>query len=141
MAVLIDTSAVLAAVDRTDDAHARVVAAIRAERAPILLPVVTLPEIAFLLEVRHGAGRAAAALGRIIRGSWPVTGLEAADLDRATELMAHYADARIGFVDAAIAALAERLGVVRIHTLDRRDFSIVRPRHIDAFDLRPDDAV
>ena len=44
---------------------------------------------------------------------WPVTGLETPDLHRATELMARYADSDIGFVDAAIAALAERLGVSR----------------------------
>lgn len=137
MAALIDTSAVVAAVDRTDAVHARVVAALAAERTTILLPIVTLPEIAFLLGIRHGAAHAASAMGRIIRGPWPVTGLDSPDLLRATELMTHYADAKVSFVDAAIATLAERLGVVRIHTLDRRDFSLVRPRHVDAFEILP----
>lgn len=137
MAVLIDTSAVLAAVDRSDAAHALVSAALAAERSPILLPVVALPEIAFLLQARHGPERAALVMARIVAGPWPVAALETVDLTRATELMTRYADARLGFVDAAIVGLAERLGVVRIHTLDRRDFTLVRPRHIDAFEVQP----
>ena len=51
-----------------------------------------------------------------------------------------YADANIGFIDAAIvaiAAIAERLGATRLLTLDRRDFGIIRPRHVAAFELLP----
>ena len=137
MVALIDTSAVIAAVDRADPSHDRVVAVLATERSTIFMPVVTLPEIAFLLTKRHGAARAAAAMDRVVRAQWPVTGLETPDLHRATELMARYADARIGFVDAAIAALAERLGAARIYTLDRRDFAILRPRHLAAFEVLP----
>jgi predicted nucleic acid-binding protein len=76
-------------------------------------------------------------MDRIVRGPWPIVDLTGEDLRRATELMARYADARIGFVDAAVAALAERLVSVRIYTLDRRDFAIIRPRHAAAFDVSP----
>lgn len=137
MAAVIDTSAVLAAVDRADPAHEAVVRALAAERSTIVLPVVVLPEVTFLLERRHGSTRAAAVIGRIVGGPWPITGLESMDLQRAAELMARYADARIGFVDATIAALAERLASVRVYTLDRRDFAILRPRHAPAFEILP----
>ena len=137
MAAIIDTSAVLAAVDRSDPAHAQVVAAIALERSTIALPIVVLPEVAFLLEWRHGAARAATVVDRIVRGPWPVTDLEPVDLQRAAELVARYAEARIGFVDAASAALAERLAVVRVYTLDRRDFTILRPRHASSFEVLP----
>jgi predicted nucleic acid-binding protein len=137
MAVLIDTSAMVAALDRADPEHDRVVAALGAERAPILVPVVTLPEVAYLVGARHGAARAAAVLTRIAHGPWPIVGLEGADLTRATELMSRYADSEIGFVDSALVALAERLGVVRVYTLDRRDFAMVRPRHVEAFEVLP----
>jgi hypothetical protein len=33
--------------------------------------------------------------------------------------------------------LAERLNVTRIATLDRRHFTVVRPRHSTAFELVP----
>jgi predicted nucleic acid-binding protein len=134
---LLDTSAVLAAVDRADPWHEAVFVAFAAERSTLVLPIVTLPEIAHLLTVRHGSGKAAGVMERLVRGPWPVTGLEAVDLHRATEIMGRYADSRIGFVDSAIAALAERLGAVRIYTLDRRDFTILRPRHATAFEVMP----
>jgi predicted nucleic acid-binding protein len=139
MAALIDTSAVLAAVDRADPSHGAVVRALAIERSTIVLPVVVLPEVAFLLQKRYGSARAAALVGQIVNGPWPVASLESADLQRATELMARYADARVGFVDAAIAALAERLTTVRVYTLDRRDFTILRPRHAPAFEVLPAD--
>lgn len=137
MPVLVDTSAVVAAVDRSDPAHERVVASLGAERASILVPIVVLPEVGYLVEARHGASRAAEVLALIVRGPWPVAGMEPPDLVRATELMDRYADARLGFVDAAIAALAERLGVTRVHTLDRRDFLMIRPRHVETFEVVP----
>jgi predicted nucleic acid-binding protein len=34
-------------------------------------------------------------------------------------------------------ALAERLGVHSIATLDRRHFTIVRPKHVPGFELLP----
>jgi predicted nucleic acid-binding protein len=47
-----------------------------------------------------------------------------------------YEQARIGFVDATVVGLAERLKISRM-TTDRRDFSIVRPRHCKGFELLP----
>ena len=40
-------------------------------------------------------------------------------------------------IDASTIAIAERLDQTVIATLDERDFRIVRPAHIDAFDLLP----
>jgi hypothetical protein len=40
-------------------------------------------------------------------------------------------------VDASITAVAERLDITRILTLDQRDFRIIRPRHCDYFELLP----
>jgi hypothetical protein len=34
-------------------------------------------------------------------------------------------------------ALAERLGIHRIATFDRRPIAVFRPRHVRAFDLEP----
>jgi hypothetical protein len=56
---------------------------------------------------------------------------------RIAELTAKYADVALGIVDASIVAAAERLGIVRIATLDRRHFGIVRPAHTALFDVVP----
>jgi predicted nucleic acid-binding protein len=48
----------------------------------------------------------------------------AEDYLRSAEILRQYADANLDFVDALIAATAERLNIKRLLTLDRRDFSI-----------------
>jgi predicted nucleic acid-binding protein len=53
------------------------------------------------------------------------------------ELVHRYADLPLGTVDASVIAAAERLAIGRVATLDRRHFSVVRPRHVDAFVLIP----
>jgi hypothetical protein len=52
-------------------------------------------------------------------------------------LVRTYANLPLGTVDAAVVATAERLRVHEIATVDRRDFTIVRPAHIEAFTLLP----
>ena len=53
------------------------------------------------------------------------------------ELVESYADLPLGGTDASVIALAERFGVTTLLSLDRRHFSVVRPRHVGAFDLLP----
>ena len=53
------------------------------------------------------------------------------------EVCDRYADADVGFVDAAVLAIVERLGETKLATLDRRHFSLLRPRHTDTIDLLP----
>lgn len=43
----------------------------------------------------------------------------------------------VDFVDITLAAVAERLGIRQILTLDQRDFRILRPRHCEHFELAP----
>ena len=47
-----------------------------------------------------------------------------------SELLTTYAAIRLQAVDAAVVALAERLDLREVATLDRRDFLIVAPRHL-----------
>lgn len=60
-----------------------------------------------------------------------------ADYGRMADLVEQYADLPLGAADASVVAIAERLGVTRIATVDRRDFGIVRPRHVGGFELVP----
>ena len=60
-----------------------------------------------------------------------------ADIQRAAALVRTYADFHLGVVDAAVVAIAERLRVTEVATLDRRHFSTVRPTHVSAFELVP----
>jgi predicted nucleic acid-binding protein len=64
----------------------------------------------------------------------PVTSSVAA---RAADLVEQYASLPLGTADAFVVAVAEKFGAVSIATLDRRHFSIVRPVHVPAFTLLP----
>ncbi|MCD4738559.1 MAG: PIN domain-containing protein [Anaerolineae bacterium] len=59
-----------------------------------------------------------------------------ADVPRIYELLDQYSDMRLDFVDAAIVAIAERLNIRRILTVDG-DFHIIRPKHCDYFEALP----
>jgi hypothetical protein len=59
------------------------------------------------------------------------------DLGRIRALMEQYADLPMDFADASLVALAERLRVFRIFTLDRRGFAVFRPRRGESFEIFP----
>jgi predicted nucleic acid-binding protein len=76
-------------------------------------------------------------LGEIDRGAYEVEDLLASDYRRVRELLATYADLRVGFVDAAVLAIVERLREPKLATLDHRHFAVMLPRHVDALELLP----
>lgn len=59
------------------------------------------------------------------------------DLRRASELLRQYPTAKLDLVDCCIVALAERLRVTQVATLDRRDFSILQTRQGNFLDIVP----
>jgi predicted nucleic acid-binding protein len=52
--------------------------------------------------------------------------------------MDRYADHDLGFVDASVLAVVERLGERKVATLDRRHLAAVRPRHVEVLELLPE---
>jgi predicted nucleic acid-binding protein len=61
----------------------------------------------------------------------------ASDWPRIAQLAKQYVDLRLGGTDASVIATAERLAATKIITLDRKHFSVVQPKHIEAFELLP----
>jgi predicted nucleic acid-binding protein len=136
-AILVDTGPLYAMADRDDDWHARVVRFLGRSRDELVVPVAVLPEAAYLLGAHLGADAERKLVRSVASGEMALAELTVRDLRRTLELLERYAAARIGFVDASVVATAERLGITRILTTDRRDFSLVRPRHCKAFELLP----
>jgi uncharacterized protein len=66
-----------------------------------------------------------------------VAELEDQDIRRMAKLVETYRDLPLGIVDAAVIAIAERLRLTEIATLDHRHFTVVRPQHTTAFVLLP----
>ena len=67
-----------------------------------------------------------------------VAEVEEGDISRIAELVEQYVSLPLGIVDAAVIAIAERLNLAEVATVDRKHFSIVRPRHVSAFRLLPE---
>lgn len=137
MAIFLDASAVLAAADRADLNHAAAMAWFERADEPLLLGALTLADLDTLLRRELGADAAIAVVHAITGGSIRLVSPSAVDLIRGVELMEGASEHRPRLADALLVAAAERLGVHRIATFDRRPIAIFRPRHVRAFDLEP----
>jgi predicted nucleic acid-binding protein len=105
----------------------------------VIVPGLVLAEVDHFLHNDRGAMR------RLVAQIFdPTTRYEyepplSADIARALELDAKFKELELGLVDGTVIAVAERRGVYRVLTTDRRDFSTVRagPRLTRAFELLP----
>lgn len=137
MTAVIDTSVLYALVDAADVSHAECVAAIEAEPEAIIVPVAALPDVCHLISSRLGAQREATFLRHLVESDWRIEASTPADVSRMAGLLAEHSEAGIGFVKAAIAVIAERMGARRIYTLDQRHFDLIHPGHVERFELLP----
>jgi hypothetical protein len=103
-----------------------------------ILPAPVATETCIVILDRLGADAELAFLRSLAAKEMLIEDIADADLNRAIEILEQYRDAEFGMVDATTMAIAERLKIEVILTLDRRDFSIYRPRHCTAFRLVPD---
>ena len=136
--ILVDTGVLYAVADRDDpdhDASDRLLA--RHTSAELLVPTTVMVEAAWMIETRLGPASEAGFLRAVHQGELTRLELMDTDLVRIVELIDRYSDLGLGIVDASVVAIAERLDVTTIATLDHRDFAVVRPSHVDAFELIP----
>lgn len=136
---LVDTGILVAAAMSTEPSHQQAVDALQGCCGPRLVPSPVIVETLFLIRRARG-NRGAAAWLRGFLATRPAICLvepSSDDLQRAAGLMDEYADAALDFVDAVIVAIAERLSIRRVLTLDQRDFRLVRPQHCTTFEIAP----
>lgn len=135
--IVVDTGPLYAAAD-TSDAHHQACAAFFTEPPDrLVVPVSVVVEASFLIERHLGPAAEAKFLGSLAPSGLVLEQLGEDDLARMAELVATYADMPLGAVDASVVAIAERTGATTVLSLDQRHFSVVRPRHTDAFTLLP----
>jgi predicted nucleic acid-binding protein len=137
VSVLLDTSFLFSLADASDRHHSRVLEVARSLNEPLILPLPVLPEICYLLASRLGHAAMRRFLAELASSDTALEPIDRTDLRRIGEILERYADSRLDFVDAAIIAIAERQDVMRILTLDHRDFLMVRPQHCAHFEVLP----
>lgn len=134
---ILDSGYFYALNDSSDKHHAAVSEASRQIKEPIILPVPVITEAAFFVLKNQGVEALAVFLERLSESTFEFETSVSDDYKRAAEIIRQYDDANIDFVDALIVAIAERLGVTKILTVDARHFRMFRPRHCAAFEILP----
>lgn len=137
MAILLDGSIVVAAADRSDLNHAAAVAWFARADEPLLLGALTLAELDLLFQRELGVEATIALLRSLSDGAVRLVAPTEADLERAATLLAESTDHPLRLTDAVLVATAERLGVHRVATVDRRPIALLRPRSGRPLDLEP----
>jgi uncharacterized protein len=137
MNALLDTSFMLALTNPHDQHHQAVLAVANSLDMSLVLPQSVLPELCYLLASRAGHHAMRRFLTNLVASPTELEMVTPDDLRRVTEILTTYADSRLDFVDATLVAIAERRRIRHILTLDRRDFTLIRPRHTSHFEILP----
>jgi predicted nucleic acid-binding protein len=106
-------------------------------RTQIYVPQIVLAETTYLIEKYGGKKALIKFMQHLPLQKYVIVPLADIDIERATQIYSHYIDTRLDFVDASVIAMAERLKISTVLTLDHRDFSLVRPVHVEYLTLLP----
>lgn len=135
--LIVDTGPLVAAADTADPAYERCRQLLEAHPGPLVTTALVIAETGWLIRRQLDTTAEALLYRSIAAGQIDVEDLSAADWIRISELIETYADVGLDAADASVIAIAERLDISSIATLDHRDFRIVRPAHVDAFEILP----
>lgn len=134
--VIADTGFIVALTNLSDPKH-EIVKKCYLSYQIILTPQTVLAEVAYLIGRESGIKTVVNFLKGLSKSRFSVTPITSEDILRTADILEQYSDSRIDFVDATVMAIAERLNIVTILTLDQRDFSIYRPKNCSSFYLLP----
>jgi len=123
--------------DHADNDHDSCAELLASFSEELIVPAPVVVELDWLAAKHLGPEVFAEFLADVADGALFIADLLRADYLRIRELLARYHDMRLGFVDAAVVSIVERLGETKVATLDRRHFSVIRPRHTEALELLP----
>ena len=135
MPLLLDTGPLYALADASDAWHRPVRDFLESSDEMLVVPVTVLPEVTYLLRSRLGEAVERRFVASLADHELAIEALQPRDVERCRALLEGYRD--LGFVDATVVAIAERLRLPAIVTTDRRHFAQVRPAHRPAFELLP----
>lgn len=139
--IIVDTGPIVAATFDREEHHeacVRIFDELRMAQQELTLPATVLAEVGYMLRTAGSARQEVLFLEGVADGDFTVINFIQEDLDRVAELARRYSDHPLGVTDASIVAIAERLGINEIVTLNARDFRTVVPRHVQHFTLLPE---
>lgn len=137
MAYLLDTGFFYALLNRSEKQHMAVLSVAKRVNEPIILPTPVTTEVAYLVLRDLGSIHLADFVESLSKTDFTFTEPTTTDYLRAANILRQYQDAHIDFVDAVLVAIAERLNITKVLTIDQRHFRLFRPKHCPAFELLP----
>jgi uncharacterized protein len=138
--IVCDTGPLVAAALSKDPDHHRCVelfTGMHLAGRRMVLPAPIVAEVGYLLGARAGARAESVFLRSLADHDFTPVELVTSDYVRMADLVEKYSTLPLGTSDASVIALAERLDINEIATLDHRHFAVVRPRHAANFMLLP----
>jgi predicted nucleic acid-binding protein len=133
--ILADTSGLLSLYNRREPTHASVAEAVSQETGPFVVSPYVIAALDYLVSTRLGADAEQRVLAELASPAYVLASVDRDDLRACADLIARYAD--IDVTDASILVLADRLGIDRVLTLDRRHFEAVRTPSGRALEIVP----
>jgi len=138
--ILLDTSAMFAALVGTEVHHARARSVLELEQPPFVLSPFVLCELDYLLATRVSTATELALLDEVSAGAYQLAAFASTDIAEARRVVERYGDLGIGLADASIVVLSRRFRTNRVFTLDERHFRALKTAAGRPFRLLPADA-
>lgn len=134
--LIVDANVLVAVMNRRDTHHARMTALLDARDDEFVVTPYVVAEVAYLVQKFAGPDAEIAFMQSICDGLFRQQPLDEQDLARIVELMGQFRDFPLGAADASVIAVAERLKIDQIASMDGH-FRAVQPRGLDFFTLLP----
>ena len=136
--MILDTSALIAALDPDQLDHAACAATLSEMRDVVLSPFV-LGELDYFIRRDRSITDELELLSQVAIGALPLAEFSVDDVQTAHAVIDHYSDLDIDLTDASLIVLAHRYGTRDLFTLDHRHFRAVRALDGKPFRLLPAD--
>ena len=138
--MLVDSSALLAAMFHDQRRHSECGQILSESGGPLVLSPIVLAEMDYLITKLATITEEIRFLGDVASGAYELALFRAEDIARAREVIEQYSDLGIGLADASIVVLSEKLDVLDLLTLDERHFRALRGAGGRPFRILPADA-
>ena len=135
MEAIIDTSAIIGLIDKGCQQHDKISGVVKKNDINLIVPSPVIPEACYMLNKKFGPVIEIKFLEEIISVNLQIEIIKFPDILRTAEILKKYKSLNIGYVDGSIVAIAERLKINRILTLDNKHFGSIIPVGFDYFEI------
>lgn len=138
MIAIVDAGPLYAAADQPDQHHQASINILSSTDYQFFVPILAAAEAIYLVGSRLGPLAEALFIEGLL--DLNVSAPTVSEWTRIAELIRTYRSFPLGAADASVVALAERMKSDLLITFDQRHFRAMRPAHVQAFKLLPDES-